>query len=144
MEQGMNPAFLRTLEVVLEGRWGGRIMLFVMIPVLLLASILLPPVSFAERVLAAGHTEFTKAGGSLLDPDGTRGRPPLLVTFTAQLWRAFCARVPVMRRVGPSTHLRAHHMRRHVVLAPAMQCSPSPCRPAVSEQEKRVERPSLC
>jgi len=86
MEQGMNPALLRTLEVVLEGRWGGRIVLLVIIPVLVLASILLPPVSFAERVLAAGHTEFTKAGGSLLDPDGTQLTiPPGAVSGTAQI-----------------------------------------------------------
>lgn len=86
MEQGMNPALLRSLEVVLEGRWGGRIVLFAIIPVLLLASILLPPVSFAERVLAAGHTEFTKAGGSLLDPDGTQLTiPPEAVSGTAQI-----------------------------------------------------------
>lgn len=28
----------------------------------------------------------------------------------------------------PSTHLGARHVRRYVVLAPAMQCPPSPCR----------------
>jgi hypothetical protein len=72
MEQGMNPGLLRTFEVVLEGKWAGRVMVFVLIPVLLVASVLLPPVSLVERALSAGHTTFTQIGGSVLDPDGTQ------------------------------------------------------------------------
>ena len=72
MEQGINPAFLRSLESILEGRWSGRILAFVVIPALIVASLLLPPLALPERLLSAGHETFTKTGGSLLDPDGTQ------------------------------------------------------------------------
>lgn len=72
MEQGTSPTLLSNLDVFLEGKWAGRIMLFVVIPTLVAASVLLPPISLPERVLSAGHTAVTKVGGSLLDPDGTQ------------------------------------------------------------------------
>jgi hypothetical protein len=72
MEQGMNPAFLRSLETLLEGKWAGRIMVLILIPVLVIASLLLPPLALPERLLSSGHTTFSKTGGSLLDPDGTQ------------------------------------------------------------------------
>ena len=86
MEQGIDPAFLRSLETLLEGKWAGRIMAFVMIPVLLVATILLPPLALPERLLSAGHVTFTKAGGSLVDPDGTQLTiPPGSVSGTVQV-----------------------------------------------------------
>jgi hypothetical protein len=86
MEQGMNPAFLQSLETLLEGKWAGRVMAFVMIPALLIASVLLPPVALPERLLSAGHVTFTKAGGSLVDPDGTQLTiPPGSVSGTFQV-----------------------------------------------------------
>src|SRR4030042_5557869 len=72
MEQGMNPEFLRSLEAVLEGRWVGRVMVFIVIPVLVIATVLLPPLALPERILSAGYTTITSPGGSLLDPDGTQ------------------------------------------------------------------------
>ncbi len=72
MEQGINPAFLNSLESILEGKWSGRILAFVVIPALIVASLLLPPLALPERLLSAGHVTFTKTGGSLLDPDGTQ------------------------------------------------------------------------
>ena len=86
MEQGMNPAFLRSLETLLEGKWAGRIMAFVMIPALFVATILLPPLALPERLLSAGHVTFAKAGGSLVDPDGTQLTiPPGSVSGTVQV-----------------------------------------------------------
>ena len=86
MEQEMNPAFLRSLETLLEGKWAGRVMAFVMIPALLFATILLPPLALPERLLSAGHVTFTKAGGSLVDPDGTQLTiPPGSVSGTVQV-----------------------------------------------------------
>jgi hypothetical protein len=86
MEQGMNPAFLRSLETVLESRWAGRILVFAVIPALFIASLVLPPVALPERFLSAGYTTFTEAGGSLLDPDGTQLTvPPGSVSGKAQL-----------------------------------------------------------
>jgi hypothetical protein len=82
----MNPAFLRSLETLLEGKWAGRVMAFVMIPALLVATILLPPLALPERLLSAGHVTFTKAGGSLVDPDGTQLTiPPGSVSGTVQV-----------------------------------------------------------
>ncbi len=72
MEQGLNPALRRAFELVLEGRRAGRIIVFIVVPVLLFAGVLLPPISLAERLSSAGHTTFTSIGGSLLDPDGTQ------------------------------------------------------------------------
>ncbi len=86
MVDGSSTAFLSTLEAVLEAKWGGRIMAFVVIPTLLIASLLLPPIGLAERVLSAGHTAFGQAGGSLLDPDGTQLTvPPGAVSDSVQI-----------------------------------------------------------
>ena len=86
MEQGMNPAFLRSLETLLEGKWAGRIMVLILIPVLVVASLLLPPLALPERLLSSGHTTFSKTGGSLLDPDGTQLTiPPGSVSGQVQL-----------------------------------------------------------
>jgi hypothetical protein len=85
MEQGMNPALLRTFEL-LEGRWAGRIIIFVLVPVLLIASVLLPPISLLDRALSTGHTTFTHNGGSLVDPDGTQLTvPPGAVSGQVQI-----------------------------------------------------------
>jgi hypothetical protein len=86
MEQGMNPAFLRSIETLLEGRWAGRILIFVVVPALLIVSLLLPPIALPERVLSAGYTTITKVGGALLDPDGAQLTvPPGAVSGKAQL-----------------------------------------------------------
>jgi hypothetical protein len=86
MEQGMNPAFLRTIGTLLEGKWAGRILAFGVAPALLIVSLLLPPIALPERVLSAGYTTITKAGGSLLDPDGAQLTvPPEAVSGEAQL-----------------------------------------------------------
>ncbi len=84
MEQGLNPTLRRTFEALFEGRWAARIIVFFVVPVLLVTTVLLPPISLAERVVSAGHTTFTKIGGSLLDPDGTQ----LTVATGAVLGRA--------------------------------------------------------
>jgi hypothetical protein len=86
MEHGMNPAFLRSLETMLESRWAGRILVFAVIPALFIASLVLPPVALPERFLSAGYTTFTEAGGSIVDPDGTQLTvPPGVVVGKAQL-----------------------------------------------------------
>lgn len=49
-----------------------------------------------------------------------------------------------MGRVSPSAHLRARHVRRHVVLDPAMQCPPSPCRLVQARKTSVLrDRPSV-
>jgi len=86
MMQGSSLAFLSRLETVLEAKWAGRIIAFIVIPALLVASVLLPPIALGERVLSAGHTTLGKAGGSLLDPDGTQLTvPPGAVSGSVQI-----------------------------------------------------------
>jgi hypothetical protein len=82
----MDPAFLRNLEALVEGKWAGRVVAFVMIPVLLVASVVLPPIALPERLLSAGYTTITRAGGSVLDPDGTQLTvPPESVSGSVQV-----------------------------------------------------------
>ncbi|MDH7484698.1 MAG: cellulase family glycosylhydrolase [Anaerolineae bacterium] len=70
--------FLGRLEWLLEGKWGSRLLSFVLIPLLVIAALLLPPISGLERVLSVGHVPIGWEGGALVDPDGTQ------VTFPAE------------------------------------------------------------
>ena len=56
----------------LESKRSGRIINFVVIPVLLIAALLLPPISIIERLAGLGTTRITEAGGTIADPDGTQ------------------------------------------------------------------------
>ena len=56
----------------LESKRSGRIINFVVIPVLLIAALLLPPISITERLGGLGTTRITEAGGTIADPDGTQ------------------------------------------------------------------------
>ncbi len=101
MEQASSPAFLNRLEAVLEAEWAGRIIGFVVIPALLIASLLLPPIGLAERVLSAGHTTFGKAGGSLVDPDGTQLTvPPGAVSGSVQIQFTSIPRIDFLEGVA--------------------------------------------
>jgi spore germination protein YaaH len=69
MDEKPNPV-LRGLNALLEGKQGGLI-LNLLIVFLVIAALLLPPVSAQERILEAGYTEIDgDEGGSVLDPDG--------------------------------------------------------------------------
>ncbi len=56
----------------LEDRRRGRIVSFVLIPLLLILALLLPPISIVERVLDMGTARVGAAGGTIADPDGTQ------------------------------------------------------------------------
>ena len=72
MEQQVN-SLLKLLEILLEANWSGWLINLVVIPVLVLASVLLPPVSAAQRILERGYTTITvDEGGAVEDPDGTQ------------------------------------------------------------------------
>ena len=61
---------MKTLNGLLEGQRGGLV-LNGLIVILVVASLLLPPVSAQERVLEAGFTTIgQEEGGSIVDPDG--------------------------------------------------------------------------
>ncbi len=66
-----NP-LLRLLEEMVEGKWSGCIINLGLIPLLILSSVLLPPIRVVGRVMDAGYTTIPKTGGALLDPDGTQ------------------------------------------------------------------------
>ena len=69
MEEHSNPV-ARALNGLLEGRSGGWI-LNALIAILVIVSLLLPPVSAQERILDAGYESIPREeGGSLLDSDG--------------------------------------------------------------------------
>lgn len=71
MNEEKSP-FIKALEILLEGERTGQLINFVLIPLLLILTVLLPPISLVDRVLAAGFTTITLAGGSVADPDGTQ------------------------------------------------------------------------
>src|SRR5450759_5464948 len=62
----------------LEGKNGARIISYVVIPLLIIAALILPPISVPQKVLDLGTTGITQAGGTISDPDGTQ------VTFLPQ------------------------------------------------------------
>jgi cell division septation protein DedD len=69
MEESSNP-LARGLNGLLEGKKGGLV-LNVLIVTLVIASLLLPPVSAQDRILDAGYTSIdSEEGGSVADSDG--------------------------------------------------------------------------
>ncbi len=69
MEESSNP-LVKLLDGLLEGKRGG-LALNVLIVVLLIGTLLLPPVSAQERILDAGYTSIdAEEGGSVHDSDG--------------------------------------------------------------------------
>jgi len=71
MNEEKSP-FIKALETLLEGERTGQLINFVLIPLLLILTVVLPPISLVDRVLAAGFTTITLAGGSIVDPDGAQ------------------------------------------------------------------------
>ena len=71
MDTSTEP-FLGRLEQLLEGQQGISVLSYVLIPLLVIAAVLLPPISGLERVLSAGHTTVGWDGGAVADPDGAQ------------------------------------------------------------------------
>jgi hypothetical protein len=71
MEASTNPV-LKLLEEMIEGKWSGCIINLGLIPLLILSSVLLPPIRAAGRVMDADYMTIPETGGSLLDPDSTQ------------------------------------------------------------------------
>ncbi len=71
MNSGSNP--LGAIGNALESKTGGIVINFVLIPVLVIAALLLPPINLAKTITTMGYETFDKTtGGSVSDPDGTR------------------------------------------------------------------------
>ncbi len=58
--------------VWLEGKRGSRIIDFMVIPLLLILSLLLPPINLVQRVAGLGYQRIAKTGATLSDPDGAQ------------------------------------------------------------------------
>ncbi len=71
MNEEKSP-FIKALEILLEGERTGQLINFMLIPLLLILTAFLPPISLVDRVLSAGFTTITLAGGSVVDTDGTQ------------------------------------------------------------------------
>jgi uncharacterized protein YraI len=78
-----------------EDKGVGRLIGLIAIPVLLIAALLLPPVSVVQRVLDLSTAPITTAGGVISDPDGTQ------VTFLpGTVTQAFRAKLSSTPRVA--------------------------------------------
>jgi hypothetical protein len=60
------------LANLLEGKRGSRIINFIVIPLLLIAALLLPPISLIQRFSGMGYERISDAGGTLTTTDGTQ------------------------------------------------------------------------
>ena len=68
-----NNNFLSTIGAAIEGKTGGIVINFVLIPILVLAALLLPPINLGSRIASVGYDNFEQStGGTVSDPDGTR------------------------------------------------------------------------
>ena len=56
----------------MEGKWTGWVINLVVIPGLLVATLLLPPVSIRENLFEADYARIDAGGGAVTDPDGTQ------------------------------------------------------------------------
>jgi len=72
MERNANQSWLRSIESTVESTLGGLV-IYVLIIFLLVASILLPPVSAGERILSYGYAKIpTQQGGAVVTDDGAQ------------------------------------------------------------------------
>ncbi len=61
-----------TISTVTTRQWISRIINFGLIPLLILAALLLPPISLKDRIFEVGYTAINQDNWSVEDPDGTR------------------------------------------------------------------------
>ncbi len=66
-----STSFLDSLTRLLEGP-SSRLINFVVLPLLVIAVLLLPPVSLYDRIVNSGYTRITPELGAVVDPDGTQ------------------------------------------------------------------------
>jgi len=65
-----------TIITVTTKKWIGRVVNFVLIPLLILAALFLPPISLKDRILETGYTAINQDNRWVQDPDGTRLEVP--------------------------------------------------------------------
>lgn len=59
---------------LVEGKWGGILINFLLIPLLCALAVLLPPIDLYNRVIntVGGYDQIPETGGAIVDPDGTQ------------------------------------------------------------------------
>ena len=55
-----------------DGKRSKYVVGFVVIPLMVIAILLLPPISAATRIADLGTSPISEAGGAIADPDGTQ------------------------------------------------------------------------
>jgi hypothetical protein len=71
MSSNKNP-LMHIIEMVLESRFGGVVINILLIPALIVAALLLPPVSLVDRIFSIGYESIGRDGGAIQDPDGAQ------------------------------------------------------------------------
>ena len=75
-----------TITTVTTKKWISRGINFVLIPLLILAALLLPPISLKDRILGMGYTAINQDNWSVEDPDGTRLEiPPAVLSGSVKV-----------------------------------------------------------
>ncbi len=62
----------RALNGLIKGKWGTWVINLGLVPILILAGVLLPPISAGKRILEGGYTPIGQDHWSVEDPDGTQ------------------------------------------------------------------------
>lgn len=105
------------LERWLEGKTSGRVINLVVIPLLLIAALLLPPITIAQRIADLGSMRITAEGGVIADPDGTQ--VIVLPGAASQSFRANLSSVPRVSflegSAGADLAEAAHAIPSHLV-----------------------------
>jgi len=71
VKQEQDP-ITQLFEWVLESRFWGIVLNFILIPILCLSALVLPPFSLPDRILNYDFTRIERTGGVLMEPDGTK------------------------------------------------------------------------
>jgi len=62
----------RALNGLIKGKWGTWVINLGLVPILVLAGVLLPPISAGKRIIEGGYTPIGEDHWSVEDPDGTQ------------------------------------------------------------------------
>lgn len=112
-----NTSALDNLTRLLEGP-GSRVFTWVVLPLLLIAALLLPPVSLVGRIVDAGYERITEQRGDVRDPDGTQVTfPPEVLTGGRTLARIVSVpRVDFLNgEVGEELRAAAEALPTHLI-----------------------------
>ncbi|HID61556.1 MAG TPA: hypothetical protein EYP49_02240, partial [Anaerolineae bacterium] len=97
-----------TIITMTTRKWIGRIINFVLIPLLILVALLLPPISLKDRILETGYTAINQDNRWVQDPDGTRLEiPPAALSGSAKAKLTSVPRLDFLRGLAEKELLAA-------------------------------------